>query len=163
MEGLLGDVLSFKLRIVNPFLYRTKAECVTGLVSRYRDLLPLSVSCWKSSRQVLPHCGECVPCLVRRIALEYNDVFLAEYQRDLLNLDIGSLPVSDTGKVNLIELGEFIVWFGGGFPDAKLLETFPELYSENFDAAEAIQMYRRFAIEARTVLDRYPGVRGVLS
>jgi hypothetical protein len=32
MEGLLGDVLSFKLRIVNPFLYRTKAECVTGLV-----------------------------------------------------------------------------------------------------------------------------------
>ena len=53
------------------------------------------------------HCGDCIPCIVRRIAFEHNGIVLPEYRRDLFNEDVTSLEESDDGKRNLVELAEF--------------------------------------------------------
>src|SRR5205823_3957614 len=122
----------------NPFLYRTKAECLARLVAAHQPAVQGSVSCWKSSRQVCRHCGVCIPCLVRRVALEYHGLRLAEYDRDLLLEDIASLSPDDTGKRNFSELAEFITWFGGEYTNAAIEETFPDLFNEHFDKEQAI-------------------------
>jgi len=161
MERFLGAVLSFPLSIRNPFLYRTKAECIAPLFADHWAAVEQSVSCWRSSRQASRHCGECVPCLIRRIAIEVHGQYLAEYARDLLAERVADLPADDLGKRNLVELAEFVAWFGGSHSDARLEETFPDLYNEHIDRTQAIQMYRRFAIEAQTVFARYPGVGSI--
>ena len=73
-QEFLSSVLGVPFIVENPFLYRTKAECVSRTAVGHRAAIPLSVSCWKSSRQAYSHCGECVPCFVRRIALAANGV-----------------------------------------------------------------------------------------
>ena len=39
-------------------------------------MLQVANSCWRSARPVLvtdiTHCGECIPCFIRRIAIEYS-------------------------------------------------------------------------------------------
>jgi len=163
MQQFLGTILSYDLTIENPFLYRTKAECVVRLVAAHARAIEDSVSCWKSSRQTQRHCGICIPCLIRRIALEHQGITLHEYARDLLAEDISALPPDDTGKRNFSELVEFMTWFGGTYPDAAIEETFPELISERFDKIRAVSMYRRFAREARGVLSRYLNARRLIA
>jgi hypothetical protein len=162
MERLLGGLLEFPLQIRNPFLYQMKAECIATLAREHTEILGRSVSCWKASRQAPAHCGECVPCLVRRIALEANGVRMSEYARDLLAEDVGGLPPGDTGRRNFMELAEFVNRFGQDVPDAALVDAYPDLINERIDLASAIAMYRRFAAEARTVLARYPSASRVL-
>jgi 7-cyano-7-deazaguanine synthase in queuosine biosynthesis len=163
MEQFLCSVLSTPLTLRNPFLYRTKAECVARLVRDHRHAVERSVSCWRGSRQALNHCGICVPCLIRRIALETHGLRLAEYERDLLSEDVQRLSPDDDGKRNLNELGDFIRWFGGGHPDADILDNFPDLHNEFIDREAAMKMYKRFAREARAVLTNYPLLEPVLT
>jgi len=162
MQEFLSGLLAFRFVLTNPFLYKTKAECIGNLVLGHRPAIESAVSCWKSSRQALSHCGACVPCLVRRIALEHHGVRLAEYVRDLFVEDIGALSVDDVGKRNLTELCEFITWFGGEYTDAELRDEFPDLINEHVDAQQAIAMYRRSAGEAREVLRGYQNVQRIL-
>jgi hypothetical protein len=163
MERFLSGVLGFPFILQNPFLYKTKAECIATLALRYPGMISDSISCWRSSRQSISHCGECVPCLIRRIALEYHGLKLKEYGRDLLSENIDNLGPEDTGKKNLIELAEFVTWFSSGHTNAKLMETFPDLVNEDVDMDQAIAMYTRFGGEAMQVLSSYPGVRSLLA
>src|SRR5262249_2947723 len=97
-----SQLLGFPIRITNPYLYKTKAEIVGKLVAKHKEAVEVSVSCWRGSRisKAYNHCGECVPCLIRRVSLEYQGLVLPEYERDLLSLNIGALPPSDEGKRN---------------------------------------------------------------
>lgn len=157
VSEMLGELFSCAFTLVNPFLYHTKSEVVQCLATRHRPAIPLSVSCWRGSRQALNHCGQCVPCLLRRIALEINGVHIPEYQRDVLREDLLSKSEDDEGKRNLHELGEFISWFAPGqHSTAELLDQFPDLFNPSFDQTEAISMYRRFSVEAQQVLSAYP-------
>lgn len=163
MEQLLSGLLSFPFALRNPYLYRTKAECVGNLVAKHPTSIRASVSCWKSSRQAFTHCGECIPCLVRRIALEYHGLVLPEYARDLCSEDIATLPADDGGKKSIVDLAEFVHWFDGAYSDGKIEGAFPELVNEHIDRGRAIGTYRRFAVEALQVLGKYPGVQGILA
>jgi len=156
--AFFGDVLDFPFVITNPFLYETKAQVIGRVITQHRAALPMSVSCWRSSRlgTQFRHCGECVPCLVRRIAFEHNGLSLPEYARDLLAEKVGSLDEQDEGKRNLVELVEFAFAFGT-MPEARLEQIFPELTNPAVDKSMAIALYRRFAAEAQGVLRRYPG------
>jgi hypothetical protein len=109
----------------------------------------------------LDHCGDCVPCLVRRIAFEVNGINLAEYRRDLFSLDVPALPEADEGKRNLVELAEFAHAFST-LPEATLTDQFPDLINAAFDQPQALSMYRRFGKEAETVLRRYTGPAALL-
>lgn len=167
--GIMGDVLSelldYPIRIENPFLYRTKAEVVADTVERHRRIVEDTVSCWKASRVGggRNHCGSCVPCLSRRIALESNGLELDEYQRDILSEQVSNLESGDEGKRNLVELIEFVNAFHSPQSQAELEMMYPELLNEEIDSASAIEMYRRFAHESLNVFDRYPSVKAIVS
>jgi len=155
------------LEILNPFLYSTKGEVVNGIPETLRDKISKSVSCWRASRipTRFSHCGECVPCLCRRVALESNGIVLKEYERDLLKENIGALKSDDRGKRNLIDLCQFISFFGGPNSislDQEVCYQFPELFDSNLDATKAIGMYRRFAKEALAVLGKYRNVKNLM-
>jgi 7-cyano-7-deazaguanine synthase in queuosine biosynthesis len=160
---LFSSILDVPLKIENPYLYLTKAEVVARVVPSHTGALKDSVSCWRASRiSQFNHCGQCVPCLIRRIAFEKNGVQLKEYERDLLNEDIPNLPETDDGKRNLVEIIEFSRMFATA-TDAALEDDFPDLISDQIDKPKAIKMYRRFADEATSVLKKYSGPTAVLS
>jgi 7-cyano-7-deazaguanine synthase in queuosine biosynthesis len=150
-------ILDRELKVSNPFLYKTKSEVVASIPTVDRGALSQSVSCWRGARvPSFKHCGDCVPCLVRRIAFESNNIFLAEYKNDLFAQDVPNLDENNEGKRNLVELAEFTQAFASK-SDAELEQVFPDLISTDFDRTVAIAMYRRFATEAKTVLSKYPG------
>ncbi|WP_430905732.1 7-cyano-7-deazaguanine synthase [Maribacter sp. 2-571] len=153
------------LKIENPFLYKTKAEVVSILDAKIAQNANKSISCWKASRvSDKNHCGECIPCISRRISLEFNNVYLDEYSRDLLTERISKLPFDDNGKRNLVDFLEFISKFKG-YKDKdlnSLLIQFPELYNEAIDKKEAVRMYGRLATQSYSVFDKYPEVKKII-
>jgi 7-cyano-7-deazaguanine synthase in queuosine biosynthesis len=163
MGKVLSTLLDHPIRLENPFLYNTKAEVVAATVERHRPVVAATVSCWKTSRVSTDksHCGYCVPCLSRRIALETHGLELPEYERDILREHVSTLQPDDEGKRNLVELLEFVSTFGEARPRAELEMMYPELLNEEIDAPSAINMYRRFAGESLKVLDRYPSVKAM--
>jgi 7-cyano-7-deazaguanine synthase in queuosine biosynthesis len=164
MSEILSILFSYRIDIINPFVYRTKAEVVRSAVTQHLNAAKRTVSCWKASRLTgdKTHCGYCVPCLTRRIAVEANNVSISEYERDILAEAIGLLDPDDEGKRNLMDLAEFVKLFERRVSKALMTETFPDLISKNIDVDKAIDMYRRFAIEARSVFDRYPTIKNLV-
>jgi 7-cyano-7-deazaguanine synthase in queuosine biosynthesis len=161
--SFFSRILDSELRVSNPYLYKTKAEVVATISAADRTALGQSVSCWRGARvPSFNHCGDCVPCLVRRIAFESNSIVLPEYKNDLFAQDVPNLSADNEGKRNLVELTEFAHAFASK-TDAELEGLFPDLISTDFDRTPAIQMYRRFAAEARTVLSKYPGPAKLLA
>lgn len=136
MAELLTNLLGYTVRITNPFLYLTKSEVVSTVVSSHSGKVPETISCWRTFRVAGPsnHCGFCIPCLFRRIALESHGLSLSEYRRDLFIEDIGELPADDVGKRNLLELGEFIKNFEGDNTQANYELLFPELVNNHFES-----------------------------
>lgn len=164
MSYMLSRLLRYQISIINPFLYRTKAEVVKDAVIHHTKMVPHTVSCWKASRvSEKNHCGSCIPCLVRRIGIEANGLRLEEYKRDLLGEKILALGHEDEGKRNLVEMAEFINLFKATKSNGALQNMFPELNSEYINLEAAIKMYRRFANEALHVFDRYPNVKVLLT
>jgi len=161
--AFFSRILDCELKVSNPYLYKTKSEVVATIPASDRVALAQSVSCWRGARvPSFNHCGDCVPCLVRRIAFECNNIVLAEYKHDLFAQDVPNLPEANEGKRNLVELTEFAHAFASK-RDGELEGVFPDLISTDFDRTAAIAMYRRFAVEARTVLSRYPGPAKLLA
>ena len=145
-------------------MYKTKAEVVKLLLPKHKMIIEQTVSCWKASRvSYYHHCGICVPCLIRRVALEINGISLPEYEKDILRNAIAQLDPNDDGKRNLVDLCEFISHFKNSRSMAELQLLFPELAtSDCYDANQAVKMYKRFATEALTVFQRYPEVMKII-
>ena len=162
MSAILSHALSHEIRIENPFLYSTKAECVARLVQAHQTIIEKSVSCWRSSRVVGSHCGTCVPCIIRRISLEHHGLTLSEYNTDLFIQDIAKLPEDDDGKRNLVEVADLVLQFLSGASNESLIAEYPDLVNEHIDANAAVDLYRRFADEAMGVFSNYPGVLACL-
>ena len=156
---LLGTELSFE----NPFLYQTKGEVVKALCRDHQDILCNSISCWKASwvEGESNHCGECIPCIVRRVALESNGDYTTSWARDLFVTAPGDLDESDNGKRNLVELAEFAMKFLSISSNQELGFEFPELYNDAFSFEKAVRMYRRFAREVISDFRRYPSLSGL--
>jgi 7-cyano-7-deazaguanine synthase in queuosine biosynthesis len=168
MQELLRQLFACNdLEVTNPFALHTKGEVVGFIPKSLHRYIRDSTSCWRASRMATSHthCGECVPCLCRRIALETHGVRLPEYQRDLLTENIGALPPDDLGKRNLLDLCQFIMLFGGPYKipsEQQLCYKFPELLDPHLNTAKVIAMYRRFADEALNILNKYPKIRVLL-
>jgi hypothetical protein len=123
-------------------------------------LLEASLEHWGVKRRIT-HCGSCVPCQVRRIAIEGCCPDLTAYGRDLWRERIRELPWDDDGRRNLSELIQFAIQFDSLSND-ELTSTWPELISRDFDSVQVINMYKRFAAEAMQVWQGYPEVRALL-
>jgi 7-cyano-7-deazaguanine synthase in queuosine biosynthesis len=121
-QELLDSVFGHCLSIKNPFSTMTKGEVVKLLdADKYRDLVKISISCpnvtplrWKGvETSKIRHCGICLPCIVRRVAIHYanlsdND---ALYQNDITG---SYAQIPEDGKKMLLEMMDF----------ARQIETF---------------------------------------
>jgi hypothetical protein len=168
MQEILRIILMCAdVEVTNPFCYLTKGEVVDLIPADLRPHIEKSASCWRVARVAgeRTHCGECVPCLCRRIALEKHGIKFAEYQADLFRKDIGALPAENIGKQNLLDICQFISFFDGPNrlgSEREFCIRFPDLFKPHVNRAEAIKMYSRFAAEARLVLAKHKRVRAIL-
>jgi 7-cyano-7-deazaguanine synthase in queuosine biosynthesis len=164
MQAFLSAALAYPLVISNPYVHKTKAEVVAVIRNNLPRAIPVTVSCWKNARlpKGIEHCGECVPCYVRRIALESGGRDPTKYARDPWRTALADLPPADVGRRNLVDLAEFILRFERSSDD-EIMHEWPELYSPNVEPEKTIGMYRRFAGEARRVLASYSGVENLLA
>jgi 7-cyano-7-deazaguanine synthase in queuosine biosynthesis len=163
VEAFLSAALEIPVRITNPYVHLTKKEVVEIIHARLPAAIAPSNSCWKNSRLPagITHCGECVPCYVRRIAIECLTTDTTTYGREPWNEDIGTLGPLDDGRRNLVDLTELVKRFERN-SNEEIMSEWPELYSDAIDADQVISMYRRFADEARFVLGRYPKLEPLL-
>jgi 7-cyano-7-deazaguanine synthase in queuosine biosynthesis len=163
MQEFFQAVLLDGISIDNPYVFRTKAEVVKVLWTGLRQSIPFATSCWKNTR--LPsettHCGICVPCIIRRIAIECHGKDTTAYARDPFVEQFSSLPPEDDARRNLADLAEFMVRFETS-EDQDILDEWPELYSPNIDKKKVLDMYKRAAKQTRTVLSRYPNLASLL-
>jgi hypothetical protein len=72
MQGIqsIWDAVGIHATLSFPFLGKTKGEILTECANQemLANLIGDSTSCGKYQRNNLTHCGECVPCMVRRAA-----------------------------------------------------------------------------------------------
>jgi hypothetical protein len=75
VEALRGEA---SVVLTNPFALQTKSEILRHVDARSRELIAQTVSCWgypnavasaRARRPGVTHCGRCLPCLIRRLAL----------------------------------------------------------------------------------------------
>lgn len=153
------------LNIENPFLYYTKAEILPYLPKELWKCIVDSVSCWKASRIEKNHCGECIPCFTRRVALEFNRHNLDEYGIDLLKVRVDQLPNDNEGKRNLSDFISFILTYNNTYKKNKadLLYDFPELINDSIDYEQACDMYFRMTEQAISVFKSYPKIKKLIS
>jgi len=153
------------LEISNPFLYLTKAEVFGLLPEKLKSEVGKSASCWKISRTPgNKHCGFCIPCISRRIALEYHNIKINEYARDLFNEDILKKPSDDDGKRNLIDYLEFISNFANvnNTNKNKIMIEYPELFNQYLNTDKAIELYKRVSKQSFEVFQKYKNIKNII-
>jgi 7-cyano-7-deazaguanine synthase in queuosine biosynthesis len=159
-----NDALQTAFHIANPYVHKTKAEVTRIVWDKLLAAIPKTTSCWKTSRMVgeATHCGACIPCIVRRIAIESHGVDPTIYERNLFTEPFASLSDSDDGRRNLADFAEFILRVEK-FSDIEFMTEWPDLYSSQIVRSDVIGMYRRACAEARKVLSKYSGLAPVLT
>lgn len=92
MRGIqeIWDAVGIQARLVFPYGNRTKGELLTNCADHQKlvSLVGSSTSCSKFQRHNLTHCGECIPCLVRRAAFleaKLHDTTVKGYLCDKLS------------------------------------------------------------------------------
>ena len=162
-QRFLSALVGYPVSIVNPFIHKTKAEVISDIARDRVDLIPLSESCWKNTRlpQDFTHCGECIPCYVRRIAVETWIPDPTAYLRDPWRQDPSPAAEDDTAYRNLCDLVEFVLRVSQ-YSAEEMTSEWPESYSPNLSAPQVIDMYKRFASEALAVWRNYPIVEALL-
>ncbi|MDX2191504.1 MAG: 7-cyano-7-deazaguanine synthase [Bacteroidota bacterium] len=151
--------------ISNPFLYKTKAEVFAVMPNKLQKEVQNSASCWMISHVPQEkHCGICIPCISRRIAIEYNGLKVNEYHTDIFTTDINTLADDNTGKRNLIDYLEFIIRFKEVTAQNKdeLICEFPELINPSIDEDQALKLFERVSQQSFKVFQSYPKVISII-
>lgn len=88
MSGIqeLWNAVGIQARLIFPFQDKTKGELLLNCADPQKlvELIGYSTSCGKYQRHNLTHCGECIPCLVRRAAFlkaNFHDTTTKGYLR----------------------------------------------------------------------------------
>ncbi len=157
------EALQVDIAIANPYVHMTKAEVTKKVWDKLPAAVAATISCWKTSRMIgeATHCGACIPCIVRRIAIECHGPDPTIYERNLFVEPFASLGEADEGRRNLADFGEFIVRVER-YSEIEFMTEWPELYSPQVVRSEVIGMYKRACAEARSVLSKYPNLAPIL-
>jgi 7-cyano-7-deazaguanine synthase in queuosine biosynthesis len=163
MQAIISTALADTYRISNPYVSLTKTEVVERVWTAMRDAVPVTNSCWRNARlpEGVAHCGECVPCIIRRVAIEMHGDDPTSYARDSFAENFSTMDSGDEARRNLADLCEFSRKFET-MSDTDLIDQWPELHSASINQVNTINMYRRAAQEIRTVMSRYPGLAAAL-
>ena len=163
MQNIISTVLAGTYHISNPFVSLTKAEVVERVWTAMPGAVSVTSSCWRNARlpEGVNHCGDCVPCMIRRVAIETHGDDPTPYARDSFALNFSTMEADDEARRNLADLCEFSRKFET-MSDADLIDEWPELHSLNINQIVTIDMYRRAAQQTRAVLSKYPGLAAAL-
>ena len=131
MQAIVSTALAGTYRISNPYLSLTKAEVVERVWTAMRDGVPVTSSCWRNTwlPEGVTHCGECVPCMIRRVAIETHGDDPTPYGRDSFAQNFSTMDADDEARRNLAALCEFSRKFET-MSDADLIDEWPELNSD---------------------------------
>lgn len=94
---LAQRIAGFSGHVRNPFLTQSKTDMLRGLDSALQPLILRSVSCARPSRfndRGVRHCGYCVPCIHRRIALIEAGIDSARHYAFDVFRNLGSLDAN---------------------------------------------------------------------
>lgn len=146
-KRLIKEVFGVELSIENPFAYETKAEVVSQLKgAKLRKLVTLTSSCWKYAR-VPNHCGECYPCMMRRIAV-YNASLSGSDDKYMMDV-FGGYPPESRETITLVaDLLRFAHDLTAATVEHILLR-YPEfsIDVQGVEPVKLVEMYKRFAEE----------------
>lgn len=160
ISGLATACLGSAVTVVNPLEHITKAEAVRVLdAAGHGALIPQTVSCWNSRTPA--HCGYCVPCVQRQIAVETAGTADATYTAR----SVDALPggtAAETAHDNLVHL-KTLAQDVDGADNAELVYLYPELLvaGSRVTGADRVALYRRWAGEALAFFDAHTYSAGV--
>ncbi len=143
-------------RILNPFLYQTKAEVIRDVlrpVLRIEEIQQ-TVSCWMAGRRHR-QCGGCVPCLLRRMAM-----LAAGLPDEAYEVDVLARPEDYRGTdayVNLVDLLSYVGRLSAGSAVELVLDApaLLDLQAFNVSVPDTVMMLKRFAAEVSAVVEGY--------
>ena len=89
-----------RLKVKNPFEYSTKTEVVSHILPEKEEYISETVTCPHRRWYNKKHCGMCMSCIIRKIALVNNDVKAEdEYSSHSLDL-IDDVNLSSPKEIN---------------------------------------------------------------
>ncbi len=159
MGQVFSTVLAAPIEVRNPLLPKTKSDVVADLVAAgLAHLVPQTHSCWIARNAT--HCGACVPCIVRRIAVEIAKTGDAPYARDSFSDPSGA---GDDRFGNIIDYLFFASTINSLSNDELLLE-FGELNVEGGAPAylPILNTHRRWAKDVFAVANAHPPLAQLL-
>jgi hypothetical protein len=124
----LIDAADLRVRLVNPYILKTKGEMLSGCADRAFLLSHAgeTTSCGRYARTAFTQCGRCVPCLIRRasfhaagitdatLAYKYDISLPGRKHRDFEDVRAAAMAV---GRVEASGLKD---WLGGALNAAQL-------------------------------------------
>jgi len=155
-QGLLNLLFDRSVIVENPFMVMTKGEVVKLLNSDgFRDLIKTTISCpnvtrlrWKGVQVGRTrHCGVCFPCVVRRAAVHYSDLwnYDASYETDITS-EYADIP--EEGRRMVFEMTDFGRQIKRLASVDEALYEFPQLYTgEIVDPRELFDMVKRHVVQ----------------
>ncbi len=152
---LAGTCLGVDVTVDNPLEHLTKAEAVRNLdEAGHGALIARTVSCWSS--RTPQHCGYCVPCVQRQIAVDTVGAADATYT----SRSADALPAGPTGAAahdNLVHL-KTLAQDVADADNAELVYQYPELLvaGSRVTGTDRIALYRRWSAEALAYFDAHP-------
>jgi len=157
-KNLIKVVFGIELKIENPFLYLTKGEVIDNLGKpELKGLVAKSISCWNWSRVPIwakqkeivgfkgRHCGECIPCIIRRTAMHHAHLW--KNDADYLTGVFNQFPTLQRNtKTMVADLLRFCQ-NTKSLSDTELLLRAPDLsvYEGGIDSRKLVEMHKRHA------------------
>ena len=151
---------SWSITIENPFKYKTKGEIVS-LIKDKKNFIKETVSCAHIGRwfKDSPQCGMCIPCIIRRISLISNGIYVDKkisvkgveafeidfnnpsIERNIKNVSRESKMFYRDAIVNILELLNLTNNIKNSSDD-QLIIKYPEMV-----LPDILNMYKRFSSE----------------
>jgi hypothetical protein len=152
---LASAALDCRINVRNVLITRTKPEVVElGVRLTAASELAATASCWRWSRK-RGHCGECAPCLMRRLSFEIHGVQDAPYAADPLRERAAfEKPTTRDNVTHLCWLVSDLVQLD----DLELEFRYPEVLAggTQISPADTLAMYRRWGVQADAALRAHP-------
>ncbi|BAU09665.1 hypothetical protein LEP3755_01370 [Leptolyngbya sp. NIES-3755] len=167
VSQIITTLLGEEFKVINPFLFWTKAEmCRTLAEEKRTDLPPVTMSCDSPHRRHPVQCGYCSSCILRRQALVASGI----EDRTQYIVPHGMRPAGDS-TVHLLHMLEQVSTLRNllsisdtcNLQWASLTQRFPELddvvdrlaLAENLPSVDIrqrlIQLYQAYVAEWNTV------------
>ena len=134
----LLDVAELRVRIENPYEFKTKGEMLVGCADQafLRSNAHLATSCGRYARNLYKHCGRCVPCIVRRAAfhswgqVDETDYVYSDLSRDNEEHARFDDVRSSAMAIAQIRIEGFDSWLGTSLSSADLDDVTPYRQTE---------------------------------